>query len=210
MNWTEQSDDELMLAYAAGHGAAFEVLYKRHEGAMFRFVRRLLGHSLAAQADEAFQDTWMKIIGARTTFVPGGARWKTWAFVIAHNTCMDRLRIGGREIVLTGVDDDACAIGTEPIEWLQVDMGLMNPSSEETAHWRAAGQKLMHCLDQLPHAQRVVFLMHHEDDCALTEIATSLHVASETVKSRMRYAMTKLRACMGAYLDGMRAGGELA
>ncbi len=121
-----------------------------------------------------------------------------------------RLWVGFGQMCPLARLSESAHVGAEPIEWLQVDMGLINPSSEDTAHWRAAGQKLMHCLDQLPHAQRVVFLMHHEDDCALTEIATSLHVAAETVKSRMRYAMTKLRACMGAYLDGMRAGGELA
>ena len=91
----EMTDDALMLAYAAGQNAAFEALYHRHEGALFRFVRRLLGHALAAQADEAFQDTWLKIIGARASFVPGDARWKTWAFAIAHHTCLDRLRKSG-------------------------------------------------------------------------------------------------------------------
>ena len=36
-------DDQLMLAYARGDAAAFDALYARHEGALFRFVRRLLG-----------------------------------------------------------------------------------------------------------------------------------------------------------------------
>lgn len=212
MNWTEMPDDELMLAYAAGQGAAFEVLYKRHEGALFRFVRRVLGHALAAQADEAFQDTWMKIIAARASFVPGAARWKTWAFAVAHNTCLDRLRKGGREVVLQGSDDDASATGdrADPLDWLQAELGHTSPSSEDTAHWRAAGQQLMHCLDQLPHAQRVVFLMHHEDDCTLQEMAAALQIAAEAAKSRLRYAMAKLRGCMAAYLDGFQLSGGAA
>lgn len=198
-------DDQLMLAYARGQGAAFEALYRRHEGSMFRFVRRVLGYALAAQADEAFQDTWLKIIGARAGFVPGGARWKTWAFAIAHNTCLDRLRKSGREVVLadsaTGDDGEAA------LEWVQAELGHSHPSSEDTAHWRAAGQQLMHCLDALPHAQRVVFLMHHEDDCSLQEIAAGLQIATEAAKSRLRYAMVKLRGCMGSYLAGMPLGG---
>lgn len=218
MNWTDQSDDDLMLAYAAGQGAAFAVLYQRHEGALFRFVRRVLGHALAAQADEAFQDTWMKIIAARAGFVPGTARWKTWAFAVAHNTCLDRLRKSGREVVLAsgagaandagdGQGGDAPA---DALDWLQAQLGHTSPSSEDTAHWRAAGQQLMHCLDQLPHAQRVVFLMHHEDDCTLTEMAAALQVAAEAVKSRLRYAMAKLRGCMAAYLDGFQPQGGAA
>ena len=61
-------DDQLMLAYARGDGAAFDVLYARHEGGLFRFVKRLLGARLAAQADEVFQDTWVRIISARDSF----------------------------------------------------------------------------------------------------------------------------------------------
>ena len=206
MDWTQHDDDALMLAYAAGQGAAFEALYQRHAGALFRFVRRLLGQALAAQADEAFQDTWMKIIAARASFSPGAARWKTWAFAVAHNTCMDRLRTSGREVVLGGVDDAACPIDAspDPLDWLQAAQGHTSPSSEDTAHWRAAGQQLMHCLEQLPAAQRVVFLMHHEDDCSVPELASALQIATEAAKSRLRYAMAKLRACMGAYLDGMQ------
>jgi len=212
MNWTELPDDELMLAYAAGQGAAFEVLYQRHEGALFRFVRRVLGHALAAQADEAFQDTWMKVITARASFVPGTARWKTWAFAIAHNTCLDRLRKSGREVPLATGDDDTCALGDRDgtLDWLQAELGHTSPSSEDTAHWRAAGQQLMHCLDQLPHAQRVVFLMHHEDDCTLQELAAALQIAAEAAKSRLRYAMAKLRGCMGSYLDGFQLAGGAA
>lgn len=212
MDWTQHTDDDLMLAYAAGQGAAFELLYQRHAGALFRFVRRLLGHTLAAQADEAFQDTWMKIIAARASFEPGAARWKTWAFAVAHNTCMDRLRTSGREVVLAGADDDACAIGgyADPLDWLQAERGHTSPSSEDTAHWRAAGQQLLHCLEQLPPAQRVVFLMHHEDDCSVPELAGALQIATEAAKSRLRYAMARLRACMGVYLDGMRPAGGAA
>ncbi len=200
MRWTDLTDDELMLAYARGEATAFEILYRRHEGHLFRFVRRVLGSALAAQADEVFQDTWMKIIQARARFEPGQARWTTWAFAIAHNTCLDRLRKSGREVLQSDLapDDGDCDAS---MDWLQSNLGSSNPSSEDTAHWRAAGQQLMRCLDQLPHAQRAAFLLHHEDDCSLQEMATTLQIALEAAKSRLRYAMSKLRGCMGAYLD---------
>jgi len=201
MQLNEISDEALMLAYARGEGAAFEALYRRHEGSLFRFVRRVLGSALAAQTDEVFQDTWMKIIAARARFEPGCARWKTWAFAIAHNACLDQLRKSGREVVqsdLAHSDDDS-----SPLDWLHSELGKHSPSSEDSAHWRAAGQQLIRCLDKLPHAQRAAFLMHHEDDCTLQEIAGALQIALEAAKSRLRYAMTKLRGCMGVYLDDM-------
>ncbi len=65
-----------MLAYVGGNTSAFDTLYARHESALFRFVRRLLGVRLAAEADEVFQETWVRIISERESVCrmasPGG------------------------------------------------------------------------------------------------------------------------------------------
>ena len=192
----DMPDEQLMLAYARGDAGAFDELYARHEGALFRFVRRLLGASLAAQADEVFQDTWMRIISARASFSPQGAAWRTWAFTIAHNAAMDRLRTSGREVVLADSTD-----GEDALEWIAATLDMSHPSSEDVAFWRAAGEQLLHCLDELPDAQRAAFLFHHEDGTSLEELARHLGVAFETAKSRLRYAMQKLRGCMRSYLE---------
>src|SRR5690606_18056098 len=124
-----------------GDTAAFDALYVRHEAALYRFVRRLLGPRLAAQADEVFQDTWLRIVTARASFRPQGAAWRTWAFTIAHNAAMDRLRVSGREVTLEREED-----GEEPLEWLMAHLDQVAPSSEDHAFWRAAGAQLLHCL----------------------------------------------------------------
>ena len=126
-------DEDLMLAYAGGDAAAFDVLYARHEAALYRFVRRLLGSALAAQADEVFQDAWLRIVAARGSFRPQGAAWRTWAFTIAHNLAMDRLRVSGREVLMDS-DGDSDA----PMEWLMARLDQAAPSSEDLAFWRAA------------------------------------------------------------------------
>jgi RNA polymerase sigma-70 factor (ECF subfamily) len=196
-------DDQLMLAYAHGDAAAFDALYARHEGALFRFVRRLLGASMAAQADEVFQDTWMRIVSARGSFSPQGAAWRTWAFTIAHNAAMDRLRTSGREVGLGQGQGDAGDDASDPMDWLQGALDMSHPSTEDVAFWRAAGQQLLHCLDELPDAQRAAFLLHHEDGASVEELAQRLGLAFETAKSRLRYALQKLRGCMRRYLDVM-------
>jgi RNA polymerase sigma factor (sigma-70 family) len=189
-------DEDLMVAYARGDAAAFDVLYLRHEAALYRFVRRLLGAALAAQADEVFQEAWLRIVAARASFQPQGAAWRTWAFTIAHNLAMDRLRVSGREVRVD--QDDA---GGETLDWLVAQAGLLAPSSEDQAFWRAAGAQLLHCLDALPAPQRAAFLLHHEDGASVEDLAERLSLPFETAKSRLRYALKKLRGCMGAYLD---------
>ena len=65
MATSDPSDDALMKAYAAGDAAAFEQLNRCPQAALYRFVRRLLGSALAAQTDEVFQDTWLRVVNAR-------------------------------------------------------------------------------------------------------------------------------------------------
>jgi RNA polymerase sigma factor (sigma-70 family) len=193
-------DEDLMLAYAAGDAAAFDVLYARHESALYRFVRRLLGAPLAAQADEVFQDAWLRIVAARASFRPQGAAWRTWAFTVAHNAAMDRLRVAGREVSVDGQED-----GEEALDWLMARLDQVAPSTEDQAFWRAAGAQLLHCLDALPPAQRAAFLLHHEDGASVEDLAQRLALPFETAKSRLRYALKKLRGCMGDYLLPLEA-----
>ena len=89
----EPNDDALMSAYAAGDASAFEQLYARHQAGLYRFVRRLLGPSLAAQTDEVFQDTWLRVVHARASWQPQGASFRTWLFTLANNRVIDIWRL---------------------------------------------------------------------------------------------------------------------
>jgi RNA polymerase sigma-70 factor (ECF subfamily) len=200
---SDASDDMLMSAYARGDAAAFEQLYARHERALYRFVRRLLGSALAAQTDEVFQDTWLRVVHARSRWEPQGASFRTWLFTLAHHRVIDLLRRSGREVSIDAFESDD---GNEP--WQPDSTAWQHwpapasaaPQSDEIAFWRRAGERLLGCLEQLPLPQRSAFLLHHDDGLALDEVAKALEVGFETAKTRLRYAMSKLRTCMGAYL----------
>ena len=198
-------DARLLAAFAGGDANAFNRLYARHEQALYRFVRRLLGRSLAAQADEVFQDTWLKVVQARDRFDPRAAAFRTWLFALAHHRAIDLLRRSGREVSMPDNDESAHAHSDAPGYSPRTEPWLAWPAAQgSSAHdqlfWRHAGERLLQCLDQLPAAQRAVFLLHHDDDHSLDEIARALELGFETAKSRLRYAMGKLRVCLGAYL----------
>jgi RNA polymerase sigma-70 factor (ECF subfamily) len=207
MTADEPDDDALMRAFAQGDARAFERLYARHHAALYRFVRRVLGSAQAAQTDEVFQDTWLRVVHARERWSAQGATFRTWLFTLAHHRAIDLLRKGGREVSLEGVTEGAddrapwqpAADDAAWRDWPRVDG---EGSTEDSAFWRAAGRRLLDCLDTLPAAQRSVFLLHHEDGLRLDELARTLELGFETAKSRLRYAMSKLRTCMGAYLPG--------
>jgi len=202
----EPDDDALMRAFAQGDARAFERLYARHHAALYRFVRRVLGREAGAQADEVFQDTWLRVVHARERWQPQGATFRTWLFTLAHHRAIDRLRQSGREVGLDLVGDDGDNV-REPWQpavdapaWQAWPAAAAVDTVEDQAFWRAAGQRLLDCLDALPAVQRSAFLLHHEDGLALDDLARALEVGFETAKSRLRYAMVKLRTCMGAYL----------
>ena len=203
-------DDAWMTAYAAGDVRAFERLYERHRGGVYRFVRRLLGRAHESLVDEVFQDTWLRVVHARGQWAPRGATFRTWLYTLAHNRAMDVLRRSGRERSLDdGHPADDGDAGFEPAgvpwaDWPVPDDGA--PSQVDLLFWRRAGVRLLDCLGELPIAQRAVFLLHHQEGETLETIAAQLDVAFETAKSRLRYAMRKLRLCMGAYLDPGRDG----
>lgn len=200
----DTSDDALMAAYVAGDASAFEALYRRHQAGLYRFVRRLLGTALAAQADEVFQDTWLRVVNSRTQWSPQGAAFRTWLFTIANNRVIDLWRRSGREVSVDAAEDAGDPWEPEGAAWQHWPAPASSAhGSEELAFWRRAGERLLQCLEELPLPQRSTFLLHHDDGLPLAEVASALDVGFETAKTRLRYAMSKLRTCMGAYLAPM-------
>lgn len=175
---TGTSDQDLMLRYRDGDALAFEELYGRHKGPLYRYLLRQTGH--AANAEEIFQEVWIKVIRNRQNYKPL-AKFTTWLYQIGHNCFIDHVRRQGRNAL-------EAKSGMEPDE-LMAHSG--NP--ESAASLSESGQKLSREITGLPADQREAFLLRMEGGFGLQEIASITGVGRETVKSRLRYAMRKLR-----------------
>jgi RNA polymerase sigma factor (sigma-70 family) len=188
--------------------AAFQTLYLRHEKPLHRYLCRLLGSGLDAQVDEVMQDTWMRLIDARTSWqARSDARFKTWLYTLAHHRAIDMLRKSGREVSVDAMADSTSRhtdTDTATDAWQRWPAPTAE-QPEQRAFWRKAGQQLLHCLDALPVAQRAAFLLHHEEGLSVDDMAHALDTEFETAKSRLRYAISKLRNCMGAHLAPLMA-----
>lgn len=131
------------------------------------------------------------------------ASFRTWLYTVAHHRVVDLWRRSGREVSLDLGDESSPwePDGTQGAAWqFWPALADPTPSGADLLFWRKAGERLLVCLDQLPLAQRSSFLLHHEDGLSLDEVALAIGVGFETAKTRLRYAMSKLRSCMGAYL----------
>src|SRR5215211_1938370 len=96
-------DEDLMLAYASGDARAFDALYARHKGGVYRYVLRHCNNN-AAIANDLFQDIWMNAIRVRASYAPT-AKFTTWIYTLARNRLVDHWRASGH-MKVASIDDD--------------------------------------------------------------------------------------------------------
>ena len=177
-------DSTLMLRYRQGDVRAFELLYERHKGALYRYLQRLCRSP--EMANDLFQEVWSKVIASRERYEVR-AKFTTFLFHIAHNCAVDHFRRAGRPQEKGVQDVDALA------------EELSGPSHESPDAALAEAQlraDFRRALDELPAEQRDVFLLYEETGLGLEEIGRVTGVAMETAKSRLRYALGKLRSAL--------------
>ncbi|MEP6900028.1 MAG: RNA polymerase sigma factor [Rhodanobacter sp.] len=172
-------DAMLMLAYARGDLAAFETLYANHRGMLYRFLLRSVRDP--HRTDELFQETWSRVIASRARYQPQ-AKFSTWLLQIAHNLMIDGMR---RQRPMASGDEAEAALAA-----------LTTPEREQPDHALSDFERrrsLQRAIEQLPEEQRVAVLLRLEQELSLEEIAEVTGAGRETVKSRLRYAMNRLR-----------------
>ena len=180
-----------MLAYRHGDADAFEALYARWRSRLYRYLVHQCGQG--SVADELFQDIWLRVVNARSCYEVT-AKFSTWLFRIAHNRLVDYWRQTHRNPVeaMRSVGDD------DEGDWMP-DRSDLSPAPEsaqpeQLIERQALATRLVDVVGALPDVQRETFLMVEEGGMTLEEIATTMGVGRETVKSRLRYAISKLRS----------------
>jgi RNA polymerase sigma-70 factor (ECF subfamily) len=177
---TAPDDSALMLRYCDGDVAAFEVLYRRHNDALYRYLLRLCQHR--ATAEDVYQEAWSKIVRARDSYRPT-AKFTTFLYRVAHNCFIDHLRRNKRHAATSDVEPDTQP-DTADLPEMAVERSL-------------ARRRLDAALRDLPDEQRDVFLLREEAGLSLDQIAAITDSNRETTKSRLRYAVNKLRSAIG-------------
>jgi RNA polymerase sigma factor (sigma-70 family) len=186
MNPTEETDESLMLRFGRGDAAAFELLYRRHESRVFRYLHRNLRNE--ASANDLLQEVWFAVVRNSAGYQPT-AKFTTWLFTIAHHRMVDMIRASGK---LQSLDagNPADSGGSSLLDSLAADSKLEPPAEVQSQEEAAA---LLRAVEQLPPEQRSAFLLQAEGELSVEEIAAATGSSFETVKSRLRYARAKLR-----------------
>jgi RNA polymerase sigma factor (sigma-70 family) len=181
-----ESDEQLMLRYREGDLLAFRELYGRHRLGLYRFIA--WRSPRAEWVDEIVQDAWASLHHARTRYRPDSS-FRTYLYQIARNRLFDLLRQHQHVLAAelgTGTDGrdlfDVLAEAAQDV--IAPDTALEHRQRADSLHSAIAA---------LPGEQREALVLQQFSGMSVDEIAQLSSVPVETVKSRLRYAMRKLR-----------------
>jgi RNA polymerase sigma-70 factor (ECF subfamily) len=183
----ERGDEELMLAFREGEAAAFEVLVLRHRRPLFNFLLRSVHNK--SRAEELLQEVFLRVVRAKARY-QRTAKFTTWVYTIARNLCVDESRRQKFRRTQSleqrrGRDGGGLSI----LDQSAADQ----PGVDQMAQAPTLRRRMQAAVSLLPDEQREVFLMRQISGLSFKEIGAAVGAPENTVKSRMRYALEKLR-----------------
>lgn len=177
-----------MLCFRDGNAGAFDALYARHKGGLYRYLLRQC-HDAAA-AEDLFQDVWSNLVRAREAYTVQ-AKFTTYLYRIAHNRLIDHYRRHNQAAMRSFDAEDGPAMD-ELID-------DCNRAPDAVYDLKRQATDLLRLVAELPAAQREAFLLQQEGGMSVAEIAAATGVSRETAKSRLRYALARLRQGMSKW-----------
>jgi RNA polymerase sigma-70 factor (ECF subfamily) len=194
----DDSDEALMLRYRDGDVRAFETLVMRHRKPIFNFILRFVRD--ATQAEDVLQETFLRLIKSADGY-EHQAKFTTWLYTIARNLCVDAARRGkhrkAASLDAPVLDGGGDCDGAPLID--RVPDG--EPGVDRQAIGRELQARIRQAVAALPDEQREIFLLREVADLQFNQIAAIVGCPENTVKSRMRYALEKLREALEEYRD---------
>jgi RNA polymerase sigma-70 factor (ECF subfamily) len=195
----DEADEALMVRYQKGEVRAFEILLTRHRKPIYNFILRFVGSR--ELAEDLMQETFLRVIRGAENY-KRQAKFTTWLYTIARNLCVDQSRRAKHRRAQSL--DQPMSSSAESGTLLDVVPGKDMPS-DRAAVSKEIHRKLHEALERLSEEQREVFLMREFLDMPFKQIADVVGVPENTVKSRMRYALEKLRLELDEYKDMAKA-----
>jgi RNA polymerase sigma factor (sigma-70 family) len=171
----KRSDEELMLAYAAGRNEAFVELFARYQQPLFGFFRRRI--SDATQAEELTQEAFLAVVRGAANYKPT-ALFRTYLYAIG----LRMVRLHRRKRLLR-----------------DLLFGIADPKHEPaTEQYADATLALQDAVQKLPAPDREILMLREFEELTYSEIAELLHLPINTVRSRLFRARMALKAVLNA------------
>jgi len=175
--------DETVLIQAAqaGNRAAFRALYDLNSARIYALAYHYVKNQ--EDAEDILQDTFIKAFRKIATFRVGAeTNFSSWLFRVGINCSIDHLRRNKSRPAALGLE----ALESVPSKASDSDPALEHARGEFREH-------IERCLCGLSPRQRMIFLLKHEQQLSIREIAVELHCTEGSVKTHLFRAVTALR-----------------
>ena len=182
----DDPDIELMLRFQKGDERCFETLVNKHTRGVLNLVYRYLGD--ASRSEDVSQDIFVKVYRARMKYEPK-AKFSTWLYRIAVNHCLNEIRSRKSQPSLAAPINDMLeeAAGEHPDSRLsRAELQLAVKSA----------------IDALPENQRMAVILARYEDMSYDEIAETMGMSLEAVKSVLFRAKENLKVALSKYAQG--------
>ena len=166
---------------ASGDRAALQTAYRLTSAKLFGVCLRILHER--AEAEDVLQEVYLTVWQKAAGFDPARASPMTWLITIARNKAIDRLRAGGRSRRMEPIDDAAQIADPAPL-------------AEDTLAQGEDNARLKACLGGLAGPEQNALRGAFFDGNTYEELAARMNLPLGTIKSRIRRALQKLKACL--------------
>jgi RNA polymerase sigma-70 factor (ECF subfamily) len=185
-----------MLEVRDGSGAACEELVLRYQGRLVRVLEHLVGSR--DLAEDLAQEVFLRAYRARRQYQPG-AKFATWLFTIANNVASNARRDRSRRHEVTLASHDSGPMGARPLDrMIPAGSGVMPARQLDKAEVR---QVVGLAMESLSERQRLAVLLNKFEGMSYADVAETMEISPQAVKSLLSRARENLRQMLEPYFE---------
>ena len=191
----QDPDVRLMLLVRGDDAAAFDELMLRYQHRLVTVLEHLVGRR--DQAEDLAQEVFLRVYKARKRYIVG-AKFSTWLFTIANHVAANALRSLSRrpEVNLTTRPNDSAGVASLDKMALAAS-GAMPTRQLDKEELRDV---VRDALSGLSERQRMAVLLNKFEGMSYADIAATMEMSPQAVKSLLSRARLKLKEMLEPYL----------
>ncbi len=192
-------DVRLMLQVRDGNAAAFEQLMAKHQNRLIMILEHQVKNR--SLAEDLAQDVFFRVYRARETYVPT-AKFSTWLYTITHNVASNALRKSSRKKEVNLVTSPSGSMPVRPLDTMATEKSSLMPTRQIDRTEMSA--ILREAIQSLAPRQRMAMMLSRFEEMSYLEIAETMELSTQAVKSLLSRARYNLKIILEPYMDSGR------
>jgi len=186
----------LRVQQGEGDAIAFEQLIASYQARLLRILQHTVGSE--SVAEDLVQDVFLRVWRARKSYQPT-AKFNTWLFHIAHNVASNAIRDRQRRKEYQVTSDQSGSSASLPLEQMAMASTGSMPVRKLDRVERA--EIVRTAVEALNERQRMALLLSRFEGLSYQEIAQSMELSVQAVKSLLSRARVNLKGLLQPYID---------